>query len=289
MFNEVIIWGMVNYPKLSEFFVYDTQIHGTKVSFDRDVFKELSPKNNLQFKYLKDIKKGDDLYKRLSKSQKQISQLINGYDKSVKKIKNNYLQVCREKIKDKYGDYNYNFKIIEYENYKTKSENKMNQKIENEIFPFGEMKGQKIKDLDSSFIKEFIKTNAYRKNKPLRDIILKYHNDIIKQSGGGTRKKHRTSKKNKKHTLHYFGTSWCGYCKQFNSVWNLFSKSSKYKKHVSFKKTLINDNNKHLVHMYDITSYPSLVLVKNNGDRIHYLSDDRNPTSLDNFLKANMD
>ena len=39
IFNEVIIWGMVNYPKLSEFFVYDTQIHGTKVSFDRDVFK----------------------------------------------------------------------------------------------------------------------------------------------------------------------------------------------------------------------------------------------------------
>ena len=51
---------MVNYPKLSEpFFVYDTQIHGTKVSFDRDVFKKLLLKNDIQFKYLKDIKKGD--------------------------------------------------------------------------------------------------------------------------------------------------------------------------------------------------------------------------------------
>ena len=41
--------------------------------------------------------------------------------------------------------------------------------------------------------------------------------------------------------------------------------------------------------MYDITSYPSLILVKNNGDHVHYLSDDRKPTSLDKFLKANMD
>lgn len=290
IFNEVIIWGMVNYPKLSDFFVYDTQIHGTKVSFDRDVFKKLSQKNNIQYKYLKDIKKGDDLYKRLSKSQKQISQLINNYDNSVKKIKDNYLQVCREKIKDKYGEYNYNFKIIDYENYKTKSENKMNRKLEDEKFPFGEMKGKKIKDLDPEFVKTFTKTNAFRKNKSLRDLFIKYHKDIIKQSGGGgSRKKNRTSKKNKKHILHYFGTSWCGFCNQFNSEWNNFTKTSRYKKNITFKKTLINDNNKHLVYMYDITSYPSLILVKNNGDIIHYLSDNRDKHSLDNFLKTNMD
>ena len=34
--------------------------------------------------------------------------------------------------------YNYNFKIIEYENYKTKSENKMISTIEDGLFPFGE-------------------------------------------------------------------------------------------------------------------------------------------------------
>ena len=76
---------MVNYPELKDFFTYETEIHGIKVSFDRDVFKQLSPKNNIQFKLLKDIKKGEELYKRLSKSQKQISNIINDNDKSVKK------------------------------------------------------------------------------------------------------------------------------------------------------------------------------------------------------------
>ena len=35
--------------------------------------------------------------------------------------------------------------------------------IEDGLFPFGEMKGKKIKDLDSEFVKEFVKSNAYKK------------------------------------------------------------------------------------------------------------------------------
>ena len=39
--------------------------------------------------------------------------------------------------------------------------------------------------------------------------------------------------------------------------------------------------------MYDIVSYPSIVLVKNNGQQIHYNSDNRDKKSLDLFLKQN--
>tara|TARA_Y100000996_G_scaffold109110_1_gene80594 strand:+ start:928 stop:3072 length:2145 start_codon:yes stop_codon:yes gene_type:complete len=283
IFNEVIIWGMVNYPELSNFFTYDTQIHGTKVSFDRDVFKELSPKDKIQYKYLKDIKKGDSLYRRLSKSQKQISELINNYDKSVKKIKDNYLQVCREKIKDKYNQYNYNFKIIEYEDYQTKSENKMEDFLDDEKFPFGEMKGKQIKDLDEDFVRSFIKSTAYRKNKTLRDLLLKYHKETIKNKKGGK----KTKKKNKKHVFHYFSADWCGYCQKFNPQWKKLVTSYQKKKNLDLKKTIITDDNEHLLHTYNIQSFPSLVLVKTSGEQIHYPSDLRDKKSIDQFLKEN--
>ena len=37
IFNEVIIWGMVNFPELKDYFLHKTEIHGTKISFDRDL------------------------------------------------------------------------------------------------------------------------------------------------------------------------------------------------------------------------------------------------------------
>ena len=303
IFNEVIVWGMVTYPELSKFFTYDTQIHGTKVSFDRDVFKKLSPKQNIQFKYLKDIKKGDDLYKRLSKSQKQISELINNYDKSVIKIKDNYLQVCRDKVTDKYNQYNYNFQIIEYDNYQTKSENKMEEFLDDEKFPFGEMKGKEIKELDDDFVLDFIKSNAYRKNKQLRDMILKYHKDLIKKNKkGGKRVKNKmTTKKSKRgkkatkrngrtgedNTLHYFSADWCGYCQMFNPKWDEIKEGYKNNKNIRLKKTVIDDNNQHLLQMYQIQSFPSLILVKSNGEQVPYSSDKRTKKDIREFLREN--
>ena len=267
---------MVNYPELSKFFTYDTQIHGIKVSFDRDVFKELSPKDGMQFKLLKDIQKGDKLYKRLSKSQKQITNLINDYDKSVKKIKDNYLQVCREKVKDRYNDYNYNFKIINYDNYQTKVENKNNKMLEKELFPFGEMKGKKIKNIDETFIKSFVKSNSYRK-------------DTIKNLQGGKKKKKKklTKKKDKKekHLFYYFSTDWCGYCKAFNKTWNQVVKSHKEKKTIQFKKFIITDENEDLLHLYAIQSFPTLLLIKKNGERIYYDKDSREKEKIESFLK----
>ena len=288
IFNEVIIWGMVNYPELHKFFISDTQIHGTKVSFDRDVFKKLSPKNDVQFKYLKDIKKGDDIYKRLSKSQKQITNLINEYEKYVDKIKNNYLQVCRDKVKDKYGEYNYNFKIIEYQDYDTKSEKKINNFLKKEQFPFGEMKGEEIKKLDDDFVIKISKSNVFRKNKILRDLLIKYHKDIIKEKSGGISQKSKKSRtiKKKKHILYYFGTDWCHYCKLFNKKWSSL-KQFYNKSNLTLKKVLINDKNQDLIQHYSIQSYPSIVLVKNNGEIIHYLSDKREKKDIDAFLKKN--
>ena len=105
IFNEVIIWGLMNYPELIEFFGSDIEIHGTKVSFDRDVFKKIN-KNNQSFK-LKDINRKTPVYKKLSYTQKLISDLINNYDKFKTK---KYTPICkRKKTKRKP-----NYEIINY-------------------------------------------------------------------------------------------------------------------------------------------------------------------------------
>ena len=71
------------------------------------------PKTNTQFKLLRSIKKNDPSYKKLSLSQKYISDLINRYDEVYEEIKDKYLQICKTKLKGKDG-YDYDFKIIEY-------------------------------------------------------------------------------------------------------------------------------------------------------------------------------
>ena len=92
----------------------------------------------------------------------------------------------------------------------------MDDFLDDEKFPFGEMKGKEIKELEEEFVLSFIKSNAYRKNKPLRDLIIKYHKDLIQKNKKGgrnkrTTKKSRRGKKRKtrnvkktKDTLHYF-------------------------------------------------------------------------------------
>ena len=301
IFNEVIIWGMVNYPKLKDFFVHDTEIHGTKVSFDRDVFKKLSPKEGIQFKLLKDIQKKDSLYRRLSKSQKQITNLINDYDKSQKKIKDKYLQICRGKIKNKYGEYDYDYKIITYPEHVDLSEHKKNKLLNENKYPLGKNKGRLIKDLDKDFIQWLIQSKLYKTEKKLREKVLEFHKDLIielekKVKKGGKRNKRRTMKKKKKtiqrkriqknkHTLHYFSADWCGYCKEFNKTWDQLKD---VKKMVDLKKTVINDNNEHLLSHYNIVSFPTLLLIKENGERIYYSSDSRTKEEIQKFIQDNL-
>ena len=292
IFNEVIIWGMVNYPELINFFTHDTQIHGTKVSFDRDVFKQLSPKEKVQFKYLKDIRKGTNVYKRLSKSQKQITNLINDYEKSSTKIKDKYLQICKGKLKNKYGDYDYDYKILTYPNYIDISEYRKKKYLKENKYPFGKQKGKLIKDLEKDFIESLIQTDLYRKEKDLRIKILEFHKDHIvslqKNKKGGKRKKTIKKNRGKKHLFYYFSVNWCGYCQEFNKTWNQLMKYKDLKKNVDLKKIIINDKNEHLLHVYDIQSFPTLLMVKKNGERIQYPSDSRTKEEIHKFIQDNL-
>jgi thiol-disulfide isomerase/thioredoxin len=112
IFNGLIVWGLIEYPKLHKFFMNDLKIYGPKISFDRDIFKPLNPIN--EFLYLKDIRKKTMPYHKLSISQKRMNNLLVDYDYAVNKIKGDILSVCRRKKINRYGDKSYNPRIIEY-------------------------------------------------------------------------------------------------------------------------------------------------------------------------------
>ena len=105
IFNEVIVWGLMNYPELRDFFGKNIEIHGTKVSFDKNIFQKVS--KDKQFIKLQDVKRNTNIYKRLSYTQKLISNLINDFDKYKGK---KYTPICkRKKTKGRK-----NYEIINY-------------------------------------------------------------------------------------------------------------------------------------------------------------------------------
>lgn len=105
IFNEVIVWGLMNYPDLRDFFGKNIEIHGTKVSFDKNIFQKVS--KDKQFIKLQDVKRNTNIYKRLSYTQKLISNLINDFDKYKGK---KYTPICkRKKTKGRK-----NYEIINY-------------------------------------------------------------------------------------------------------------------------------------------------------------------------------
>ena len=119
IFNELIIWGLLKYNDLIPFFGRDIQVHGTKVSFDRDVFEKIT--KNKQFYKLEDIHKKNNSYKKLSISQKIISDILNKKHKKNKK----YIPICkRKKTKDKK-----NYTIINYSKNKYGGAKKKNKKL----------------------------------------------------------------------------------------------------------------------------------------------------------------
>ena len=105
IFNEVIIWGLMNYPDLNKFFGKNIEIHGTKVSFDKNVFQKVN--KGKQFEKLENIKSKSSLYKKLSYTQKLIANLINDYDKFKGK---KYTPICKRKRSNKKS----NNDIIDY-------------------------------------------------------------------------------------------------------------------------------------------------------------------------------
>ena len=297
IFNELIIWGLVNFHKLSTFFIHDTKIFGTKVSFDRDVFKPLSPKDNIDFMFLKDISKGKKHYNKLSLSQKYISDLINNNKEASKQIKNKYLQICHNKYKNRDGFYDYNFKIIKYPNHISKPSNNHRILLKKNKMPFGKHKGELIKNIDKNYIKSLTKSSSYKYDKELKKAIIK--NSNIKNLSGGENInfKYRTSKnkktknkktKNKKtrkmikkDILLYFSMFKCPACLNFNKTWNKLLK--KYSHKINMKK--ISSNNKYLIKKYNITSYPTILLIKNKPIKFNNNRDNLNDFHL--FLKKN--
>ena len=206
IFNEVIIWGLVNFPKLINFFIHETEIHGIKISFDRDSFKKLSPRQNIDFKLLKDIQKNESIYRRLSPSQKIITDLINHYDKSIKKIKDNYLNICKQKTKNKYGKIKYDFQIVNYPEYNDRDINKREKLLKQNKMPFGKNKGKLIKNLNKKYIKSLRKNKKFKNDPDLIQKINKFHtistgksrSRTTRSRGGGKRVKTKKKKKKKK-------------------------------------------------------------------------------------------
>jgi thiol-disulfide isomerase/thioredoxin len=294
IFNELIIWGLVNYPELSKFFIHDTKIYGTKVSFDRDVFKDLSPKDNIDFMLLKDIVRGKKHFNKLSLTQKYISDLLNKNKETAKKIKDKYPQICYTKLKNRDGEFDYNFKIIKYPKHTSKPEHNYKSLLNKNKIPFGKFKGEKIKTLDKDYIKKLKKI----KDKDLKK-VLKTRKKKSQKGGRKSRKtkrrktnntkrrkttnikRRRTNRKIIKDKLIYFSMKNCPYCIEFNEMWNKLSK--KYKNKIIMNKVM--STNTKLTDKYNIFSYPKIILVKNNP--IHFEYDRNNINDFHKFLKEN--
>ena len=165
IFNDLIIWGLTEYDDLHEFFVNGMKIYGTKISFGTDDFKDLDPENGIQFKTIKEIKKGDKYYKRLSWSQKLICNLLNDYTKTKPKIKDNYLNICKSRTLDKYGEYIFDYQIVDYPDFVDVSSNKFMKYIKGLRMPFGRYKGKKLDKVPEEYIFNFINRDNFGKYK----------------------------------------------------------------------------------------------------------------------------
>ena len=247
LFNDVIIWGLVNYPDLHTFFMEAAQVHGSKVSFDKDIFKPLSKQH--QYLHFKDIKKGSSIYNRLSMSQKYICNLIQDYDKFMPEIKDKYTSICKTKLFDRYGDYKVNYAMVTYPGVKDIYEKEETLLLKKKLMPFGKFKGKEINDMEDSYMKEFFKMKAFTQNPKVRQVFRKtkfrdlmkaekdYKNmrlpskSISKSKSiykGSMKRRKKTTRKQKK-TVYYFYMDNCKYCKKFNPKWRNFVRKNNRK------------------------------------------------------------
>ena len=152
MFNEVIVWGLVNYESLKDFLYTILKYMVKKYLLIKIYLNHLKKVKvivkKVQSMKLKDIDKESPYFYKLSKTQQQISNLINDYDNYVDDIRDNYLEICKTKIKK---DNKYSFKILQYPTYKNKVKLKL---LEQDRMPFGKYKGDYINDLPEKYIKE---------------------------------------------------------------------------------------------------------------------------------------
>uniref|UniRef100_A0A6C0L188 Thioredoxin domain-containing protein n=1 Tax=viral metagenome TaxID=1070528 RepID=A0A6C0L188_9ZZZZ len=239
IFNEVILWGLLNYPELKNFFINDTKIYGKKISFDKDKFDDLSKDH--KFLTLKNITKDVPEYRKLSLTQKYITNIINDYDKEHSKIKNKNIQICKKKTKG-LSKKQFNLQIIE--------------PIDESLLDGGAKQKKKKR----------------KPKKKKRTIQLK--------------KKRKTKKKqNKKPTFYYFSMNGCHHCNTFDETWNKLI--NKYNQ-LMFMKKVTTDDNPQLIQKYNVSSYPTLKLLKVNCKKpIDFNYNREKIHSFDTFLKEN--
>ena len=320
LFNDVIVWGLVNYPDLRYFFMEKAEVHGSKVSFDKDVFKPLTKEN--KFMYFKDIKRGSSVYKRLTMSQKYICNLIQDYEKFAPEIKDKYTSVCKTKLFDRYGEYVANFAMVTYPGVKDIYEKEETMLLEEKLMPFGRFKGTPIANMDKKDIKEFFKTKAFKQNPKARKVFRKStFGDLMKpeneykdmvaptkdksmstkdksMSTKGALRVKRTKPKNKtkpkkgkttrkgktlrkgKRTLYYFYMDGCTWCDKFNPTWLKLIKEFKNK--LTMKK-VNGPSSPNLLKQLDIQTFPAIVLV--TGTDSDKYEGDRSMKDLKQFLK----
>ena len=288
LFNDLIIWGLVNYPKLIKFFLENTKIYGTKISFGEDKFKNLSSKD--EFKLLKDITKEDPDYKKLSISQQYITNLINNYSGFVKEVKDKYLSVCKTKFKDRYGDYNYRYDILKYPNVIDKSLSESRQLTKHNKISFGDLKGVSINDITEDQANYYVNTRKFALDEDLREAFLrsKYKHLVKNESLYASKKKmkktkrrnssKKTKKKNEK-ILYCFTMKGCKWCHDFQK--DLWPKLKKLK--LCKFKIIDRHKNPDLVKKYKIKIYPTLVLV--NGNKHKTFKGERTYNKIIKFCK----
>ena len=204
MFNETMVWGLVNYPKLLKKdneikFLQYLKIYGTKISFGTDKFKMLDPKNEIEFMYIKDIHKDHPLFKKLSTSQKYISLLMNDPKKNIKKIKDNYLNICKSKVLKTYKEGEYDLQIVDYPNYVDMAPERFAEYLYENKMPVGKYKGKQIRDLPDNYVKSFIRKSI--KNTQQEKLVKKIKTSKKKQGRKHAKKQGKKQKKNKLSTI----------------------------------------------------------------------------------------
>ena len=287
LFNDLIIWGMVEYPLLHKFFLHNTKIYGTKISFGEDKFNNLS--KDIDYKLLKDITKKDPDYKKLSISQQYITNLINNYDLFSTEIKDKFLSVCQTKLRDRYGDYKYDFRIITYPDHKDKSLSEKDQLLKHGKIPIGKLKGFLIEDLNKEQGEYYATTHEFAINDQFRDAFMRSKfNHLVKSNDhyASLKKNKKTNKRNltrnkkslTKTTCIYFYMDNCKYCNDFeNTLWS----SVKKIKNINFKK-INGPNNPNLTRKYGIKTYPSLVKIYSGKYKL--FKGERNMKNITKFL-----
>ena len=284
LFNDLIIWGLVNYSKLVDFFLEGTKIYGTKISFGEDKFKPLSSKN--EYKLIRDIPKNDPDYKKLSVSQQYISNLLNDYTNFAKKIKGKYLSICHSKTKGRYGEYLFDRTIITYPDHTDKSVSEKNQLLKEGKIHIGRSKGVSIDDITEEEAKYYVDTREFYLNKKFRKLFLdsKYSYLVKSDNYYASLKKKKTRRKSKaltkrkvvKGKLLFLKMDGCHWCKEFESdLW----KKVKTKTKITTK--IINGpKNPHLAKKYGIKTYPALVRIKSGKHKLF-----KGERSLDKIMK----